>query len=476
MRDLISPGPNSLTAIPRLGLVITPAEQYALACAATVLTAAGIYVVHPHSIVHFAWYFGLWSGLVLMLHRRDGGPFVLAFLLNSAFIAGFFVVQTQVYPDSYGTTSPLSTSWTDDSHFFSLLADELPPNLLVRDQYFLYSQTFSTLIRALTPLPIVHPMDAIFFQSGTAALLATFTRRLMLQLGAERKLASVAYAFTVGCPFLLMNGGAILLRDTLAAALLVYTISTLLNRRWFLAFAAILLQLAIRPGTGLILLPVIVVVFRGDLASFVRRHPVSAPIALLGAPLLLVGLVLAFWDTLFALAPDLFAAALLSASGVDLLGREVIDDLTATENANIVFLAVQELPFPVRLILNGAYMFLYPFLSPRYAFAGVDFDLRALTMNLLFPVYAIWLNAWFIAGVLCRRHVLKRQREIVWAIIVGLLLIGTYSLQTRHKTVLFPLYYIVVTIGLCRATPSERRIGYWCSSMLALLQVAFAAR
>jgi hypothetical protein len=455
---------------------ITALERYSLACAATVLTAVGILWVHPQSLAHFAWYFGLWTAAVALLHRAEVGRFALAFLVNSAFVAAFYVVQTAAYPDSYGTTSPVSSSWTDDSHFFSLLADEVPARLYVRDQYFLYSQTFSTLIRILTPLPIVHPMDAIFFQSGTAALLATFTRRVVLQLGGDRQLAGVVFALVVGCPFLMMNGGVILIRDTLAAALLVYTISCLLGRHWLPAAGAVVLQLAVRPGTGLILLPVVLIVFQGDILAFARRHPAAAPFALIGIPLLLVAAIVLAWDILMALAPALLSAALLSAGGVELFGREVIDDLTSTENVNVVFLSVQDLPFPIRVVLNGAYMFLYPFLSPRYAFSGEGFDLRSITLNLVFPVYAIWLNAWFIAGAISRRHVLGRERELVWAVIVGLLLIGTYSLQTRHKTVLLPLYYIVVAIGCCRATPADRRVGYWCASGLAVLQLAFSLR
>lgn len=453
----------------------TASERYGLACLAILTTGVGIYFVNPHSIAHFVYYFFLWSAFIAIFHSEEAPCFALAFFVNSAFIAVFFVVQTNVYPDSYGTTSPLGAQ-TDDSYFFSLLANEIPANLLVRDQYFEYSHTFTTLIRILTPLPIVHPLDAIFFQSGTAALLATFTRRLALQITSDRHLADIVFAFVVVCPFLMMNGGVILIRDTFAAALLAYTLSSLLDRRYLLAIGAVLLQLAVRPGTGLILLPVILIVFLSDIRSLVRRYPVWAPVALIGIPLGLVALGATFWEELVSLAPDLFADVLLRTATVDLQGRDIFDDLVATENVNRVFLAIQDLPLPVKVVLNAAYMFLYPFLSPRIALATEYFDLRALTMNLVFPVYAIWLNAWFIAGAIGRSPVASRQRQIIAAVVVGLILIGTYSLQTRHKTILYPLYYIVVAIGLCRSSPAERRVGYWCSAMLTLFQIVFAFR
>jgi len=453
----------------------TASERYALACLATVFAVAGVFIVNPHSIAHFVYYFFLWSAFIAFFHPEDTKRFAFAFLVNSAFVAVFFVVQTSVYPDSYGTTSPLG-SWTDDSHFFSLLADEIPANLLVRDQYFEYSDTFTTLIRILTPLPIVHPLDAIFFQSGTAALLATFSRRLALQTTADRHLADVVFAFVVVCPFLMMNGGLILIRDTFAAALLAYTLSSLLDGRYLLAFGAVLLQLAVRPGTGLILVPVILIVFLGDIQSFVRRHPVWAPVALIGIPLGLASLGATFWEEFVSLAPDLFADVLLRGATIALQGREIFEDLAAVENVNRIFLAIQDLPLLIKVVLNACYMFLYPFLSPRILFDSEYFDLRTLAMNLVIPVYAIWLNAWFIAGAIGRSHVASRQRNIVAAFAIGLILIGTYSLQTRHKTILYPLYYIVVAIGLCRSSPAERRVGYWCSAMLTLLQIVFAFR
>src|SRR6185437_2797606 len=137
-----------------------------LAAAAAAIIA--IVIVNPHSVLNFVYYFIIWSAYIFAFHRDELPLFVKAFIVNSVFIGIFFIVQTSVYPTSFGTTSQLSPLWTDDSFFFSLAADSVPPGMEVRDYYFLYTEIYPSVIRAVTLLPINHPMDAIFFQSGIA--------------------------------------------------------------------------------------------------------------------------------------------------------------------------------------------------------------------------------------------------------------------------------------------------------------------
>lgn len=434
--------------------------------AALLMTLGGILYVNPYSVLGFAYYLLIWHVLIFLFHRRDLGTFSFAFSINSGLIALYYVVQTYVYPETYGTSSPLG-SWTDDSYFFSLVADSVPTGMQVREYYYLYSHEFSNVLKAVSLLPIHHPMDVIFFQSGTAALLSTFVRRFMLVNGNDLKSANAAYVLTIICPFLLMNGGALLLRDTFAAALFIYSLSCVSERKWLLAVLAIMTQLAIRPGTAIILLPAYFIIYlpnlRGldakKLAAFVFGLPVLVIIGVgLGANLIDSSIFLQYLDR------------------ISLDGREVIADLTADANANQIFLAIQNMPFVLKFSLNGIYMFLYPFFNPASAFVGQFFDTRAILLNLVVPIETLWLNAWFFAGAITKFKAIPQQRNVVVAIIVSLLILGTYSLQTRHKTIIYPIYYVIVAIGFARSTKAERRFGYIVSSALLASQIAINVR
>jgi hypothetical protein len=443
------------------------AAQRIIGLSAAAVTTLGILVVHPSSLVNFVYYFCIWNALILVLHREDLRPFSLAFLINSVFIAVFVVIQASVYPDTYGTTSPLSVSWTDDSYFFSLAADSFPADLLTRPNYWLYSHTFTSMIRAVTPLPIEHPLDVLFFQSGTAALLATFTRRLVLQWSGTPRVADTAYLLAVICPFLMMNGGVILLRDTFAAALLVHSLCCINAKRYWLAIAGICLQVSVRPGTGLILLPAYGIIYFSEILRFVRVHP-----------LVVAGGATLFSVFAYALTPYLldYFQQEFAHFNVGFLGREVFSDLTADPDSNSLFLAIQDLPFGIKLFVNAAYIFLYPFLNLRTVVGAEYFDLRNVTLSLIVPIYAFWLNAWFFAGALTATRTIDRQRTIVVAIVIILMLVGIYSLQSRHKTIIYPLYYIVIAVGFTNATAIARRCGYILSAALLLLEIAAVLR
>ena len=308
-------------------------------------------------------------------------------------------------------------------------------------------------------------MDVIFFQSGTAALLATFTKRFMWQMSADSRLANTAFLLAITCPFLMMNGGVIFIRDTMVAALLIYCLSCLVDRRFIIAGAAVLLEIIIRPGTGFILLPAIALIYLAGGRLFSARNLVVVALCL---PLAVVVLAR---TSIFA---DLLPQYATSITQVTLSGREVFNDLRADAGVNTVFLALQDQPFLIRFVLNGAYMFAYPFLNPLDAQATPYFDARTVMMSVIVPIYAFWLNSWFIAGAITRVRAMNRQSMVAWSAILTLLIVGTYSLQTRHKTIIYPLYFLIIAVGMVRAKRADRQIGYAAYFSLVAIQLAVA--
>ncbi len=447
-----------------------PNERLIVAVFATVFSVLGILFVHPTSLAHFGVYLVVWCTFIHLFHRDLTKDFIFAFFINSAFITAFYLIQTSVYPDSYGTTSPLSSSWTDDSYFFALAADDLPPNLVVRDNYFLYEHPYPALVRALTPFSINHPMDVIFFQSGISAMLATFTKKYLFQLSANWRLADTAYLFVLVCPFLMMNGGVLFIRDTFTAALFIYSLSCISAGRIMLAVGALTLQTAIRPGTAIILIPAYAIIYWDEIFVLLKSNLAQ----IVALPVIAVFSIYGLIE--FEFLKDKLFAGITESGGFTLLGRNLITDLMIDPERNVIFSAIQELPYFIKLLFNGAYTFTYPFLSLKYAFEGDNFDIRAVIMNGIAPVHALWLNAWFIAGTLTRKPIVRKQRKIVIAIIVILLLLGTYSMQTRHKTIIYPLYYFIAVIGFVAAKPAHRTIGYLCSSALLLPQLLIMLR
>lgn len=430
------------------------------------VTVGGILYVNPHSLLGLVYYFLLFLILFVTFHRDSISDYVFAYVVNSALISVFYVIQTTVYPESFGTSSPLG-SWTDDSFFFALTADNIPLSLLLRENYNLYSSPYSDIMRFVSLIPINHPMDVIFFQSGVAAILTSFLKRFTMQQTGDPRAANVAYILALVCPFLLMNGGALLIRDTLSAALFIYSLSCFNRRQWPLALAALILQIVIRPGTGIILLPLYFIIYMPNLnqltAGRVGQLVIGMPIVMVLGSLVAVNFLdLSVYSQYF--------------DKLSLSGRDAADFIAVDANANGVLIAIQNMPFAIRFLLNGAYIFLYPFLSIKAAFPSALFDTRSFLLSLAAPIEGLWLNAWFFAGAISRARASSQQRQIALAVIVGVLIIGTYSMQTRHKTIIYPIYYFIIALGFTRSSATERRIGYAISGFLILLQLLFLAR
>jgi hypothetical protein len=209
------------------------------------------------------------------------------------------------------------------------------------------------------------------------------------------------------------------------------------------------------------------IIYFDEIKAAVRRHPIlvaSGAVVLSVAAYQFTPVILDLLEAQFGM------------KGVSFIGRELIDEMVADSNVNTLLVAIQEMPFLVRLFLNAAYIFLYPFLSIRQVIEADYFDLRNIAMSLVVPIYAFWLNAWFIGGAITSIRVIERQRAVIFALVATMLLIGSYSLQTRHKTVIYALYYIVVAIGFTSSTRFARNFGYAASGFLLLVEIAAALR
>ena len=116
------------------------------------------------SLICFLYYALFWFAHALFLLPKLLREFSFAFLVNSSLVSAYYLLQTTVSPETYGTTSGLG-SRTDDSYFFSLIADEIPNLMDTRSNYEEYENFFTSIIKWVTPFKIYYPIDIIFCNS-----------------------------------------------------------------------------------------------------------------------------------------------------------------------------------------------------------------------------------------------------------------------------------------------------------------------
>lgn len=424
------------------------------------------FYVNLASIYHFFYFFFIWNLFISICHSKLLKDFNFAFLVNSCFICVFFLIQSYIYPDAYGTTSPIGRAWTDDSYFFALAADSIPENLFLRDNYFLYEHFFSSFVKNLTPFYISHPLDVVFFQSGSIGVLAAFTKEFSNSKCQDTRVGSFAYYLIILCPFLMMNGGVIFIRDTLIAAMLIYFIYCIDNKKYLFAIIAIIFQFALRPGTALATIVAGLVINWHQFIKTITKYKYFASFIFLT----ILALVYSLFNS-FDKVIELYLSGTSEGGAISIVGRSLLNNLLiASSDSNQYFLQIQQLPFIAKSIFSGSYIFLYPFLNFEEAF-GNTIDVRAFLMNLIIPIQLFWLNSWFFAAIFTKEKHFKGINKIIISIAIILMIIGLYSLQTRHKTFIYPLYYMAVSYGFIYGDSKSKIIGYSLSGFLLLIQV-----
>jgi len=422
--------------------------------------------LNPSSLLGY-WYF-LAIGLLFfsLFDRSELKDFAQAYLINGFLTALYVLAQVHFYPESVGCTSPLGLQ-TDDSYFFSLVADDIPPDLETREGYFLYTSGFSDLVRFITPFRVTHPLDVLFFLSIVAGLICVYTQQYALQLTGDKKVARTAYILCQFCPLMLMNGGAVFVRDTFVGGLLILSLCCINRRRFFAFVCCTLLQFVLRPGTALIILPLYSLIHVGDVFTGLKSQEARVRFAF--TALILAGTVAA----VFLWREQL--EDLLETQGIRLseFRREGLDDVLMGSGRG-TFMWVQEQSLLVRILLATAYMYLVPFLALTGLVTQYGFDSRFLLMNIVYPLWVIPIHAWVIASLFTKQKSSADLRWMALAFLVGCFLIGAFSLQSRHKVIIQPLLYVLAAAG-CHLAPREaRRAGYVFSALWFAFQSGYA--
>lgn len=442
-------------------------QRFNFGCAILTLLIVG--VMHPWGILGYLYYFLIWITFIYIFDRRELASFSRAYTVNGLLTAIFIAVQIYNYPESYGTTSPLG-SQTDDSYFFSLVADDLPSEFETRYAYYLYSHGFTDFIRAVTPFTIVHPLEVIFFLSGIAGVISAYARRYVLDVTNDPKSAKTTYLLCLLCPFLLMHGGAVMVRDTCIAALIILSICCINNARYVSFMACIGLQFWMRPGTALLVLPLYGVLYAADITRVLKAAENRRRVIFMSM------FAVCVVASLYYFRSDL--EELLEQKTVfltDVSRSGVINEYVATGGRG-AFVWVQQQPLALKLVLAPLYMLLNPFFSVTGVLNPAGFDMRTFLVTVIYPIFAIAVHAAVIAALLSPHPFRQRAFWIFATFMLGCLLVGVYSLQSRHKTIILPLYYVIAGIGFHWAGSNARLVGYAVSATWFIAQVGYAVR
>jgi hypothetical protein len=418
-------------------------------------------LVHFQSALPFLFSLAITLGIYAIVFRDNLLEPLGLFVFYSTIIIVLCFAHYLTLPEYYGFSGGFGVG-TDDSHFYTLVADRLPNDFPIRLGYWLRDAPYAVFLRAINPFPVTHPLDVLFFNAIPAAFVPIFTRRLTLEITGDPPVARLAFILTALGPILMMNG-LILIRDGWTAALFTGTILFFVQHRHVPTFLAATLLFFLRIASGLQLL--IALFCFGTLAYGSRgnttKRIISFVVIALGATAVLS---IAYPFILqYVTEERIFENPFFRGSFVE-------EFLTLQQGRNQAIVAISQQSALIRAPLSFAYFLANPFFVPQTIWnQGFIIPRAVLGLGFAFAFLVFFLKN-FVQGVI---EAVKRGnpgiRIVALVFCILLLLVAQVSLQVRHKTMIMPLMYILVAYGYYHGSKGARQIGAICAGSFALI-------
>jgi hypothetical protein len=424
----------------------------ALILAVLVAEMAFVAAINLESALAFVGYLGVTSAVyrVLMGELRLEAIGLYAFYAFLTLV--IYEVQFAEAPMYLGFSGKPGAFGTDDTYFFSLVAERVPYDMNLRPYYAEYDHPYATFLDVISFYDVYHLIDIIWANLIPMVLLPVLTRALAHSLTDNENVARGAFFLMAICPFTLSNS-LILIRDGWTAMLFVGAVYFFYELKLgrMVILAGLLFYLRVASGLQLVMVLGIVSLvfyFRAE-RRWVRR-------SILGG-LMLTGVAVAY-GSFYILT---VVTPIQTFIGVfDLLFREEFLSFFRKFAPDSFLLQLYVLPAYIRLPVSFAFFLVMPILPIGELFWEDVFVVRGL-MLCLYSVLFILVFRYLIAGAYKSMFSGENWSMFLVAISFFLLVLALsqVSMQVRHKVMVMPLQYIIVSYGFFEGGDVGRALG-----------------
>ncbi|WP_158666595.1 hypothetical protein [Salinibacter altiplanensis] len=415
--------------------------------------------VYPPAGLAFLYFLGMTVVLYISLAGKRWEEPVLLFVFYSGLIIIVYYINYITFPEFYGFT-PASIAGTDDSYFYSLVASSLPADFPTREFYHTRTHPYELLMEWGTPFTIEHPFEILFFNAVGAVFIPVFSRSLAQVVTKDERVARLTFWLVALCPFL-MNHSLVLVRDGWTAALFAGSLAFFLRGKFVRAavLGAVLFFLRVASGLQLGLVAGIM-----SLLFLYRLESRKKQVLYLGgaAALGIIALTIVY--------PILISQAQRLAGGeiIGLLYRETYLDVISSDS----FLGrINSQPLPIRLPAALLFFISFPFFAPETVTAKGSFVWRGF-MNCIYSIAFIFYFKFLVQGMI--KGIIGKSdfsRITVFSTIILISLLSQASMQLRHKTVVMPMIYLLISYGYYNSSKIGRQIGWFALFGIAVANV-----
>lgn len=362
------------------------------------------------------------------LCRDNAKRLFFAYHFNLFFAISFYLIFKSQFPEYLGLSGAEGGIGTDDCRFYAQIVGGkgLLYRIMVSTTH-IYS--YSKLLKFIYPFEVFTPLNIVVVNIIFAAYLPIYVKRFAVLLTKNERIGNTAYWFSLLCPFNLYFG-CIILRESFTAVMVIAGMCYYLEKKYIPLAVCVYFLTWIRFGTLAFLICGILMLYRFKLKRRTRTDLYFAIIFTL--------VIAAFY----------FSFAFLQEFSFGKLEDGIIRSANDSRYSGTTIGSIMGLPFPLNIILSTVFFLFIPFLGIPHELYG-HYLVGSIFQGFLTPLFMFFLwNYIFNASL---QAITDKQRDaakqILFIIVLFALLLGTISLQSRHKTVLFPILCILAAYG-----------------------------
>lgn len=361
-----------------------------------------------------------------------------------------YLLNKYQLPSFIGTTGPEGIG-TDDYTFYGQIVDGDVPYILEVPAEYKYP--FSLFLQVVYPFHIYTPLNVVLFNIVFVTYMPFFTGKLAGYFFKDQRITRYAQTIVLLCPMTTIYG-VVIIRDLLVTTLVIASLYYFLNKKVIPIIICVATVFFVRFGSISFIA-----------ASFLVIYVIQSANSIWGKikVLTIVSLVIAVFIILLPTL-QVYSDGKLSADIIRAVDGEYYEGSTI---ASIV-----TLPFPINIILSSLFYAIAPLLEFPTLHNGI-FVIIGFFNATLTPIYFMMISPFLYNSLVVHR----KPKNLILTIslfVVFLVVLGTVSLQIRHKNIIFPLMSILAAYGFVRYDKNNRIPITILTLATILLEFSFA--
>lgn len=424
-----------------------------------IFTTVFLLILDPTSLASYIYTLIIFTVINTLINESDKNSNFVYFHFYLSITIIIYLYQRLTIPGYLGLSGPGGVGTDDVRYYAWLLEGNVPYNI----KFNIYGDIhpYANLLKIIYPFQIYNPLNILIINVLGITFLPFYVNKLTFALTNNNKVSDLAQKFTLFCPYS-MAMGLIIMRDMLITTLVFASLYYFLQRKYYPLIFLIPLILYIRFGSIIFFIMGVIVFSLNNIRKKAKNKFTYYTVFIL-----FIGFILVIY---YFMVPNLDVISSGKLSSGIFRGDFFYKLSSMDENATILKLI--SLPIFLRTFALTLFFYFLPFLNFNIFPEGI-LNIRSLLVSIS-PIYMLFLWPSIFKTLLYSffsKHNQNNIKEIVWLSILFALALGTVSLQARHKTILFPILYILAAYGWYLPTKRYNMMSIALTILLFTVQI-----